>query len=154
LNFYEQAISQPIQVAARSNEWIYDRSLAGIVGLSPAGDKVVCLLCCVPWGRGPCVGPVSRPKGVLVSVFYLSVIEKRHRSSLGPPGPSSHKEKQFNNRLVNPLNPELNPICYLLALLEAHHFLRVSRIRVKSLNFRRLMSYIYIYIWSTHSWCF
>jgi len=47
---------------------------------------------------------------------------------------------------VNPLNPELNPICYLLALL-AHHSLHVSRIRVKSLTFRRLMSYIYIYIY-------
>jgi len=23
---------------------------------------------------------------------------------------------------INPLNPELNPICYLLALLGAHHF--------------------------------
>jgi transposase len=33
---------------------------------------------------------------------------------------------------VNPLNPELNPICYLLALLGAHHFLHVSRIRVNS----------------------
>jgi len=32
---------------------------------------------------------------------------------------------------VNPLNAELNPICYLLALLGAHHFLHVSRIRVK-----------------------
>jgi len=42
----------------------------------------------------------------------------------------------------NPLKPELNPICYLLALL-AHHFLHVSRIRVKSLTFRLLMSYIY-----------
>jgi len=31
---------------------------------------------------------------------------------------------------INPLKPELNPICYLLALL-AHHFLHVSRIRVK-----------------------
>jgi len=30
----------------------------------------------------------------------------------------------------NLLNPELNPICYLLALL-ALHFLQVSRIRVK-----------------------
>ena len=30
----------------------------------------------------------------------------------------------------NPLNAELNPICYLLALLGAHHFLHVSRIRV------------------------
>jgi len=44
---------------------------------------------------------------------------------------------------INPLNPELNPMCCLLALLGAHHFLHVSRIRVKSLTFRRLMSYIY-----------
>ena len=46
--------------------------------------------------------------------------------------------------LVDPLNSELNPICYLLALL-AHHFLHVSRIRVKPLTIRLLMSYIYIY---------
>ena len=46
--------------------------------------------------------------------------------------------------VFNPLNPELNPICYLLALLGAYHFLHVSRIRVKSLTFRRLMSYIYM----------
>jgi len=45
--------------------------------------------------------------------------------------------------LFNPLNPELNPICYLLALLGAHHFLHVSRIRIKLLTFRRL-SYIYM----------
>ena len=44
----------------------------------------------------------------------------------------------------NPLNAELNPICYLLALLGAHHFLHVSRIRVKSLTLRLLMSYIYM----------
>jgi len=44
--------------------------------------------------------------------------------------------------VINPLNPELNPICYLLALL-AHHFRHVSRIRVKSLTLRLLMSYIY-----------
>ena len=55
----------------------------------------------------------------------------------------SIKDKHY----FNPLNPELNPICYLLALLGAHHFLHVSRIRVKSLTFRRLMSYIYIYIY-------
>jgi transposase len=42
----------------------------------------------------------------------------------------------------NPLSPELNPICYLLALL-AHDFLHVSRIRVKSLTLRLLMSYIH-----------
>ena len=47
----------------------------------------------------------------------------------------------------NPLNPELNPICYLLVLLGAHHFLHVSRIRVKSLTLRLLMSYKYIYIY-------
>ena len=56
---------------------------------------------------------------------------------------------------INPLNPELNPICYLLALLGAHHFLHVSRIRVQLLTFRLLILYIYIYIyiyiWSTHS---
>ena len=49
--------------------------------------------------------------------------------------------------ILNPLNLELNPICYLLALLGAHHFLHVSRIRVKLLTFRLLMSYIYIYIY-------
>jgi len=31
---------------------------------------------------------------------------------------------------INPLNTELNPICHLLALLEAHHILHVSRIKV------------------------
>ena len=61
----------------------------------------------------------------------------------------------------NPLNAGLNPICHLLALLGVHHFLHVSRIRVKSLTLRLLMSHthththththIYIYIWSTHS---
>ena len=50
---------------------------------------------------------------------------------------------QIPAELINPLNPELNPICYLLALL-AHHFLHVSRITVKSLTLRLLMSYIYM----------
>ena len=43
------------------------------------------------------------------------------------------RSKQSN---INPLKPELNPICYLLALLGAHHFLHVSRIRVKLLTLR------------------
>ena len=47
--------------------------------------------------------------------------------------------------VFNPLNAELNPICYLPAFLGAHHFLHVSRIRVKSLTLRLLMLYIYIY---------
>ena len=37
---------------------------------------------------------------------------------------------------INPLNPELNPICYSLALFGAHHFLHISRIRVKLLTLR------------------
>ena len=49
---------------------------------------------------------------------------------------------KLNNEELNPLKPELNPICYLLALL-AHHILHLSRIRVKSLTLRLLMSYIY-----------
>jgi len=47
------------------------------------------------------------------------------------------------HNLINPLNAELNPICYLLGLLGAHHFHHISRIRVKSLILRLLMSYIY-----------
>ena len=49
----------------------------------------------------------------------------------------------INSVQVNPLKPELNPICYFLALLGAHHFLHISRIRVKWLTFSLLMSYIY-----------
>ena len=41
---------------------------------------------------------------------------------------------------LNPLNPELNPIC----LLGAYDFLHVSTIRVKLLTLRLLMSYIYM----------
>ena len=54
-------------------------------------------------------------------------------------GPSKPRETSD----INPLKPELNPICYLLALLGAYHFFHVSRIRVKLLTFRLLMSYIY-----------
>ena len=59
-------------------------------------------------------------------------------------------ENAYISLCINPLNPELNPICCLLALLGAHHFLHVSRIRVKLLTFRLLMSYIYIYIYMEH----
>jgi transposase len=53
-----------------------------------------------------------------------------------------HVNKNGEVKWVNPLSPELNPICYLLALL-AHDSLHVSRQRVKSLTLRLLMSYIY-----------
>ena len=42
------------------------------------------------------------------------------------------KKTQLNLGPINTLNAELNPICYLLALLGAHHFLYVSRIRVNT----------------------
>ena len=42
--------------------------------------------------------------------------------------------RKLHNEEINPLNPELNPMCCLLASLGAHHFLHVSRIRVKSLT--------------------
>ena len=58
-------------------------------------------------------------------------------------GSNIQKRALFWNTLLNPLNPELNPICHLLALLGAHHFLHLSRIRVSFLTLRRLMSYIY-----------
>ena len=76
--------------------------------------------------------------GILVRNLTVTVVVKNC--------PKAH------NSFFNPLNAELNPIFYLLALL-AHHFLHVSRIRVKSLTLRLLMSYIYIYIyiWSTYS---
>jgi len=44
---------------------------------------------------------------------------------------------------INPLNAELTPTCHLLVLLGVHYFLHVSRIRVKSLTLRLLMSHIY-----------
>jgi hypothetical protein len=59
-----------------------------------------------------------------------------------------HPAFRLQSYCINPLSPEINPICYLLALL-AHDFLHVSRIRFKSLTFRLLMSYIYL--WSTYS---
>jgi len=45
------------------------------------------------------------------------------------------ESEQSGHDPINPLKPELNPI-YLLALLGAHHFLHVSRIRVKLLTLR------------------
>ena len=80
-------------------------------------------------------------------ILHLSVSSRAKNAK-------TFKEKLYKylHICINPLNAELNPIRYLLALL-AHRFLHVSRIRVKSLTLRLLMSYIYIYIyiWSTYS---
>ena len=87
-------------------------------------------------------------------IFLLSKNKKTLRSSRftirrGAGGRSMRFVPVSNGCVVlhlvfNPLNPELNPICYLLALLGAYHFLHVSGIRVKLLTFRLLMSYMYM----------
>jgi hypothetical protein len=40
----------------------------------------------------------------------------------------------LSDLVFNPVNAELNPICHLLALAGAHHFVDVSRIRVNRLS--------------------
>ena len=42
------------------------------------------------------------------------------------------KHLMLQSLMINHLNAELKPICYLLALLGAHHFLHLSRIRVNT----------------------
>jgi hypothetical protein len=53
--------------------------------------------------------------------------------------PTEEEEYKFN-----PLNPELNPICYLLALLD-HHFLHINRISVKKLVLGATANTFYAY---------
>ena len=73
---------------------------------------------------------------------WLSHLTRRSihpcQADKGPESFGAYSYRRFKQRIklnINPLKPELNPICYLLALL-AHHFLHVCRIRVKSLTLR------------------
>ena len=84
-----------------------------------------------------CLGPHQFQTGVGIS-FPLYLQDSTHRPCPEP----AELDRRLDLVSGNPLKLELNPICYLLALLGAHHFLRVSRIRVKLLTFR-LLSYIY-----------
>ena len=78
---------------------------------------------------------------VCVHVLYCDGGEKKSLLSTGPE--AVWLQHIFNDlSMFNPLNPELNPICCLLALLVANHFLHVSRIKVKSLTLGLLMSYL------------
>jgi hypothetical protein len=53
----------PIPVAAPSKEWACGRSLAGIVGSTPAGGiDSVYSECCVFSGRGLFVGLITHPE--------------------------------------------------------------------------------------------
>ena len=154
----------PSPVAARSKAYVWDRSLAEIAGSNPPGDMNVCLWIYqwTPWmiRQRVCLkhryhtikkesqitkdcdfyfGKISLKKYAIKFIWLA-----RHGSINYATRPDTDiADDGLIYNLFNPLNPNLNPICYLLALLEAHHFLHVRRIRVKSLTFRRLMSYIY-----------
>jgi len=53
---------------------------------------------------------------------------------------------------INPLKAELNPICHLLALLGAHHFLHVSRIRVNKISsLDRIRLPACLHVWNQNS---
>ena len=86
---------------------------------------VVCHTVSSFWGSAPCP---QTPPSFRIRLSLKAKVEPtvRLRNNFGV---DSHYIT------VNPLNAELNPICYLLALLGAHHFLHVSRIRVKVLTF-------------------
>ena len=73
------------------------------------------------------------PRGTLGTHLYRRLGGPQDRSGRVRKISASDQDS-FPGR-INPLKPELNPICYLLALL-AQHFLHVSRIRVKSLTLR------------------
>ena len=91
------------------------------------------------------MGTVSKIISVFMVNYRVFPPHPARRTSARPtlrPKLAGRVSKRFN-----PLYVELNPICHLLALLGVHHFLHVSRIRVKSLTLRLLMSYIHIYIY-------
>ena len=79
--------SWPTRVAARPKAWVCGRSLAGIVGLNPAGAwKSIPCERCVMSGRGLCVGLITRPEeSYRVGCVCLSVIVKPWL--WGGPGP-------------------------------------------------------------------
>jgi len=81
-----------------------------------------------------CTGYVAR--NVQITTAYDTSIRNLNRRLSAT---TKHSKTSNLKVEVIRLNPELNPICYLLALLGDHHFLHVSRIRVKSLTLRRLM---------------
>ena len=51
----------------------------------------------------------------------------------------------------NPLNTTLNPICHLLALLEAHHILHISRIRLNIYGMMSVVQLTVLYLVATLS---
>ena len=64
-------------------------------------------------------------------VHLVGFIIRNYHDARSPERQNNGFLASWGDTLLNPLNAELNPICHLLALLEAHHILHVSRIRVK-----------------------
>ena len=84
-------------------------------------------------GRVTCTSEVGRAAPIRENKnAHRIVVEKNEGKK--PPGMSRCKWGDNIKIYLNPLKAELNPICCLLALLGAHHFLRVSRIRVKEIK--------------------
>jgi hypothetical protein len=73
------------------------------------------------WGAPVQTSPGAHPASYTINTGSFPRVKRPGRGVDHPPPPSA---------AVNPLNAELNPLCYLLALLGAHHILLVSRIRV------------------------
>ena len=66
-----------------------------------------------------------------VFASYILAFALKPRKEHGKTSAREESQTQSLNVYIKPLNAELNLICYLLALLGAHHFLHVSRIRVR-----------------------
>jgi hypothetical protein len=62
---------------------------------------------------------------ILSTYIFEKIYKMQHLKGSGTP------VLHIGRTVLNPLNAKLNPICHLLALLEAHHILHVSRVRVK-----------------------
>ena len=125
----------PFQLASVSKAYISCSAKTRIVGSNPPSlppTRTYLLLSSV-WATLAYSVIEQQVRGHIMTTFMIHSESFNDRVSA----------KHFVPLTVNPLNPELNPICYLLALIGAQHFLHVSRIRVKLLTFRLLMSYIY-----------
>ena len=95
-------------------------------GLEVNIDKVLCCL----------EGKLSQALDLLHQVdkynsYILRNVQTRNTFQLGSEVFLLQRLRETQSYNINPLNTDLNPICHLLALLEAHHILHVSRIRVK-----------------------
>jgi len=92
---------EPIPVAARSKAWVCSRSLAGIVGLNPAGGMDVCCECGVLSGRDLCFELITRPEeSYRLWCVKLSVImNTRQCGGLGPLGLLGQGKKVLGHEL-------------------------------------------------------